>query len=68
MIMGMELMKYIGIKVDCEQRCIRWGGTYIPLKTRNTLSDNEILHMLYYILQKMNQISCKKQKRERIAS
>jgi hypothetical protein len=27
---------------------IRWGGTEIPLKTRNTLSDNEILHMLYH--------------------
>jgi hypothetical protein len=47
MIMGMDLMTSIGIMVDCEQRCIRWGGTEIPLKTRNTLSDNEILHILY---------------------
>jgi hypothetical protein len=57
MIMGMDLMTSIGITVDCEQRCIRWGGTEIPLKTRNTLSDDEILHILYnasnepYILQ-----------------
>jgi hypothetical protein len=27
MIMGMDLMTSIGITVDCEQRCIRWGGT-----------------------------------------
>jgi hypothetical protein len=47
MIMGMDLMTFIGIMVDCEQRCIRWGGTEMPLKPRNTLSDNEILHMLY---------------------
>jgi hypothetical protein len=47
MIMGMDLMTSIGITVDCEQRCVIWGGTEIPLKTRNTLSDNEILHMLY---------------------
>jgi hypothetical protein len=30
-IMGMDLMTSIGIKVYCEQRCIRWGGTEIPL-------------------------------------
>jgi hypothetical protein len=47
MIMGMDLMTSIGITVDCEKICIRWGGTEIPLKTRNTLSDDEILHMLY---------------------
>jgi hypothetical protein len=47
-IMGMDLMISIGITVDCEQRCIRWGGTEIPPKTRNTLNDNDILHMLYY--------------------
>jgi hypothetical protein len=47
MTMGMYLMTSIGITVDCEQRCIRWGGTEIPLKTRNTLSDVEIFHMLY---------------------
>jgi hypothetical protein len=46
-IMGMDLMTSIGITVDCEQRCIRWGGTEIPLKTRATLSNDEILHMLY---------------------
>jgi hypothetical protein len=39
MIMGMDLMTSIGITVDCEQRCIRWG-TEIPLKTRTTLNDN----------------------------
>jgi hypothetical protein len=48
MIMCMDLMTSIGITVDCEQRCIRWGGTEIPLQTRDTLSDNEILHMLYH--------------------
>jgi hypothetical protein len=47
MIMGMDLMKSIGITVDCDQRCIIWGGTETPLKTRNTLFYNEILHMLY---------------------
>jgi hypothetical protein len=47
MIMGMDLVASIGITVDCDKRCIRWGGTEIPLKTRNTLSDDEILHMLY---------------------
>jgi hypothetical protein len=46
-IMGMDLMTSIGITMDCEKRCIRWGGTDIPLKTRNTLSNDEILHMLY---------------------
>jgi hypothetical protein len=48
MIMGMDLMTSIGITVDCEQKCIRWGGTEIPLKTRNTLNNDEILHMLYH--------------------
>jgi hypothetical protein len=47
MIMGMNLMTSIGITMNCDQRCIRWGGTEIPLKTRNTLSDDESLHMLY---------------------
>jgi hypothetical protein len=47
MIMGVDLMTSIGITVDCEQICIRWGGTEIPLKIRSTLSDNEMLHMLY---------------------
>jgi hypothetical protein len=36
MIMGMDLMTSIGITVYCEQRCIRWGGTDIPLKRKNT--------------------------------
>jgi hypothetical protein len=48
MIMGMDLMTSIGITVDCEQRCIRWDGTEISLKTRNTLNNDEILHMLYH--------------------
>jgi hypothetical protein len=30
-IIGMDLMTSIEITVDCEQRCIRWGGTEIPL-------------------------------------
>jgi antitoxin component of RelBE/YafQ-DinJ toxin-antitoxin module len=47
MIMGMDLMTSIRIMVDCEQRCIRWDGTEIPLKTRATLNNDEILHMLY---------------------
>jgi hypothetical protein len=47
MIMGMGLITSIGITVDCEQRCIRWGGTDIPLKTRAKLNNYEILHMLY---------------------
>jgi hypothetical protein len=46
MIMGMDLMTSIGITVDCEQRCIRWVGTEIPLKTRATLNNDEILHIL----------------------
>jgi hypothetical protein len=37
MIIGMDLMTSIGITVYCEQRCIRWGGTEIPLKTRNII-------------------------------
>jgi hypothetical protein len=48
MIMVMDLMTYVGITVDCEQRHIRWGGTEIPLKTRATLNNEEILHMLYH--------------------
>jgi hypothetical protein len=47
MIMGMYLMTSIGITDDCEQRCIRWGVTEITLKTRATLNNDEILHMLY---------------------
>jgi hypothetical protein len=48
MIMGMDFMTSIGIRIDCEQRCIGWGGTDIPLKTRATLNNDEILHMLYH--------------------
>jgi hypothetical protein len=48
MIMGIDLMTSIGITVDCEQRCIRWVRTEIPLKTRNTLNNDEILHMLHH--------------------
>jgi hypothetical protein len=44
----MDLMTSIETTVDCEQRCIRWGGIEIPLKTRATLNNDEILHMLYY--------------------
>jgi hypothetical protein len=47
MIMGMDFVTSIGITIDCEQRCIRWDGTEIPLKTRATLNNDEILHMLY---------------------
>jgi antitoxin component of RelBE/YafQ-DinJ toxin-antitoxin module len=47
MIMGMNLMTSIGITVNFEQICIRWGGTEIPIKTRATLNNDEILHMLY---------------------
>jgi hypothetical protein len=47
-IMGMDLMKSIGITVDSKQTCILRGGTEIPLKTRNTLYDKYILHMLYH--------------------
>jgi hypothetical protein len=36
MILGMALMTTIGITVDCKQRCMRWGVTEIPLKTRAT--------------------------------
>jgi hypothetical protein len=39
-----KVVTWIGITFDCEQRCIRWGGTEIPLKTRNTLDNDEILH------------------------
>jgi hypothetical protein len=47
MIMGMDFVTSIGITVDCDHKCIRWGGTKIPLKTINTLADDEILHILY---------------------
>jgi hypothetical protein len=52
MIMGMDLMTSIGITEDCDQRCIRWGGTEIPLKSRTTLDNDEILHMLYHAANK----------------
>jgi hypothetical protein len=48
MIMGMDLMTCIEIAVNCEQICIRWGGIEIPLKTRATLNNDEILHMFYH--------------------
>jgi hypothetical protein len=48
MMLGMDLMTSKGITVDCEKICGRWGGTDIPLKTRTTLNDNEILHMLHH--------------------
>jgi hypothetical protein len=46
-IISMALMTSIGITVDCEQICIIWGVTEIHLKTRNTLSNDEILRILY---------------------
>jgi hypothetical protein len=52
--MGMDLMISIGSTVDCEQRCINWFGTETPLKTKNRLSDNDILHMLYIIMQQLH--------------
>jgi hypothetical protein len=66
MIMGMDLMTSIGIAVNCDQICIRWGGTEIPLKTR-------IYYLIMrfctcYTMQQMNQIFCKKQKRDKMAS
>jgi hypothetical protein len=64
-IMSMNLMKSIVITVYYEKRCIRWGGTEIPLKTRNTLNDNKICTC--YTMQQMNLIFCKKQKRDNIA-
>jgi hypothetical protein len=57
MIMSIDLMTFIGITVDCEERCASWGGTDIPLERINTLSDYDNLNMLYnaakepYILQ-----------------
>jgi hypothetical protein len=48
MIMGMDLISSIGISVDCEQKCIRWGGTEIPLRTSSSMNNYEILHMLYH--------------------
>jgi hypothetical protein len=48
MIMGMDLMTSIGITIDCEQRCIRWGGTEIPLKTRATLNNDDFFYVLYH--------------------
>jgi hypothetical protein len=65
MIMGMDIMKFIGITVDCEQRYIIWGGTEITLK-----QEINYLTMRFctcYTMQQMNQIFCKKQKREKIA-
>jgi hypothetical protein len=62
MIMCMDLMASIGITVYCEQRCKGLGGTKIPLKTRATLINDEMLHMLYnaanepYILQEVEKI------------
>jgi hypothetical protein len=53
----------IGIMVDCEQRCKRWGGTEIPLKTRATLNNDEILHMLYHAANEPN-IMQKTEKRQ----
>ena len=65
MIMGMDLMTSIGITVDCEQKCIRWGGTEIPLEPQK-----KKLNMIFctcYTMQKMIQIFCKKHKRGKLA-
>jgi hypothetical protein len=59
-------MTSIGITVECEQRCIRWGGTEIPLKTRTTLSDNEILHMLYHAANEPDILQAAEKRQNRI--
>jgi hypothetical protein len=66
MVMGMDLMTSIGITVYCEQRCIRWGVTEIPLKTRNTLNDNEILHMLHHAANEPDILQEAKKRQSRI--
>jgi hypothetical protein len=66
MIMGMDLMISLGITVYCEKRCIRWGGTEIPLKTRKQLSDNEILHMLYNVANEPDILQKAEKKQNRI--
>jgi hypothetical protein len=66
MIMGMNLMTSIGISVDCEQRCIIWGGTEIPLKTRATLNNDEILHMLYHASNKPDILQEEEKRQNRI--
>jgi hypothetical protein len=48
MIMAVDFMTSIGITVDCDKRCIRWGVREIPLKIRATFNNDEILHMLYH--------------------
>jgi hypothetical protein len=66
MIMGIDLITSIGITVDCEQRCIRWGGTEIPLKTRATLNNDEILHMLYHAANEPNILQEAEKRQHRI--
>jgi hypothetical protein len=66
MIMGMDLMTSIGVTVYCEQKCIRWGGTEIPLKTRNTLNNDEILHMLYHAANEPDILQEAKKRQNRI--
>ena len=66
MIMGMDLMTSIGITVDCEQKCIRWGGTEIPLKTKNMLADTEMLHMLYHAANEPEVLQEAEQRQNRI--
>jgi hypothetical protein len=66
MIMGMDVMTSMGITTDCEQRCIRWGGTEIPLQTRNTLSYNDILHMLYHASNEPNLLQEAEKRQNRI--
>jgi hypothetical protein len=66
MIKGMYLMTYIGITVYCGKRCIRWGGKEIPVRTRNTLSDTEILHILYHAANKPDNLQESEKRQNRI--
>jgi hypothetical protein len=66
MIMGMDLITSIGITVDCEQICIRWGGTEIPLKTRATLNNDDILHILYHAANEPDTLQEAEKKQNRI--
>jgi hypothetical protein len=65
-IMRMDLMTSIGITVDCEQRCIRWRGTEIPLKTRATLNNDEVLHILYHAANEPDILQEAEKRRNRI--
>jgi hypothetical protein len=66
MLMGMDLKTSICITVDCEQICIIWDGTETPLKTRNILSDNDILHMFYHAANEPDILQEAKKRKHRI--